>query len=51
MSATRDLRRALGGRAPVDGILGAIGDTPLVAQGQFFADVLSTDDWVARIGS
>jgi len=22
----------------------------LVAQGQFFADVLSTDDWLARIG-
>ena len=31
MSATRDLRRPRGGRAPVDGILGAIGDTPLVA--------------------
>ena len=31
MSATRNARRALGGRAPVDGILGAIGDTPLVA--------------------
>ena len=31
MSATRDLRRAPGRRAPVDGILGAIGDTPLVA--------------------
>ena len=22
----------------------------LVAQGQFFADVLSTDDWLARLG-
>ena len=31
MSATPDLTRALGGRAPVDGILGAIGDTPLIA--------------------
>jgi 2,3-diaminopropionate biosynthesis protein SbnA len=31
VSATSDLTRALRGREPVDGILGAIGDTPLVA--------------------
>ena len=31
MSATRDLTSALRGREPVDGILGAIGNTPLVS--------------------
>jgi cysteine synthase A len=31
VSATSDVTRALRGRIPVDGILGAIGDTPLVA--------------------
>jgi len=38
MSAASDLTRAEHGRAPVDGILAAIGDTPLVALHRYLGD-------------